>query len=151
MARIPQRRTLRDQPKCGWLTTSPPVMINKSKNLPWKHWNFLASLSNRALLVNNLFDVALYAGSRVVSAVGTKPPHDGRSRVRPPKVLRAVRIGRNEATRMALPTSRQGHRDSTSEECTNMVSSTYGVTALSVGLNCVPDFHMARRTTAILR
>jgi hypothetical protein len=42
----------------------------------------LGSLSNRALLVNDVFDVALYAGSRVVSAVGMKPPHDGRSRVR---------------------------------------------------------------------
>src|SRR6516164_8242491 len=101
-------------------------------------------LSNRTLLVNNLLDLALYAGNRVVSAVGMKPPHDGRSRVRPPKVLCAVRIGRNEPTRMASPTSRQGHRDSTSEECTNTVSSLfdYGVTALSVGLNAVPDFHM---------
>src|SRR6516164_1909361 len=106
----------------------------------------LGSLSNRTLLVNNLLDLALYAGNRVVSAVGTKPPHDGRSRVRPPKVLCAVRIGRNEPTRMASPTSRQGHRDSTSEECTNTVNSLldlwrYGV--LSVGLNAVPDFHMA--------
>jgi hypothetical protein len=83
----------------------------------------LGSLSNRALLVNNLLDLALYAGNRVVSAVGMKPPHDGRSRVRPPKVSRAVRIGRNEPTRMASPTSRQGHRDSTSEECTNTVNS----------------------------
>jgi hypothetical protein len=41
----------------------------------------LGSLSNLALLVNNLFDVAQYAGSRVVSAVSAKPPHDGRSRV----------------------------------------------------------------------
>jgi hypothetical protein len=73
----------------------------------------LGSLSNRALLVNDLFDV--YAGSRVVSAVGAKPPHDGRSRVRPPRVLCAVRIGRNEPTGMASPTSRQGHRDTTSE------------------------------------
>ena len=106
----------------------------------------LGSLSNRALLVNNLLDLALYAGIRVVSAVGMKPPHDGRSRVRPPKVLCAVRIGRNEPTRMASPTSRQGHRDSTSEEGTNTVNSLldlwrYGV--LSVGLNAVPDFHMA--------
>jgi len=83
----------------------------------------LGLLSNRALLVNNLLDLALYAGNRVVSAVGMKPPHDGRSRVRPPKVSRAVRIGRNEPTRMASPTSRQGHRDSTSEECTNTVNS----------------------------
>src|SRR5215831_14213361 len=83
----------------------------------------LGSLSNRTLLVNNLLDLALYAGNRVVSAVGMKPPHDGRSRVRPPKVLCAVRIGRNEPTRMASPTSRQGHRDSTSEECTNTVNS----------------------------
>src|SRR6516225_3099940 len=82
-----------------------------------------ASLSNRTLLVNNLLDLALYAGNRVVSAVGMKPPHDGRSRVRPPKVLHAVRIGRNEATGMASPTSRQGHRDSTSEEGTNTVNS----------------------------
>jgi len=104
------------------------------------------SLSNRTLLVNNFLDLALYAGNRVVSAVGMKPPHDGRSRVRPPKVLCAVRIGRNEPTRMASPTSRQGHRVSTSEECTNTVNSLldlwrYGV--LSVGLNAVPDFHMA--------
>src|SRR6516165_2106567 len=106
----------------------------------------LGTLSNRRLLVNNLLDLALYAGNRVVSAVGMKPPHDGRSRVRPPKVSRAVRIGHNEPTRMASPTSRQGHRDSTSEECTNTVNSLldlwrYGV--LSVGLNAVPDFHMA--------
>jgi hypothetical protein len=33
-------------------------------------------LSNRTLLVNNLFDLVLYAGNRVVSAVGMKPPHD---------------------------------------------------------------------------
>jgi hypothetical protein len=49
----------------------------------------LGSLSNRALLVNGFFGLALYAGNRVVSAVGMKPPHDGRSRVRPPKVSRA--------------------------------------------------------------
>jgi hypothetical protein len=30
----------------------------------------MASLPNRGLLVNDFFDVALYAGSRVVSAVG---------------------------------------------------------------------------------
>jgi hypothetical protein len=29
----------------------------------------MGSLSNRALLVNNLLDLALYAGNRVVSAV----------------------------------------------------------------------------------
>src|SRR6516162_738183 len=89
------------------------------------HWGHtkLDSLSNRRLLVNNLLDLALYAGNRVVSAVGMKPPHDGRSRVGPPKVSRAVRIGRNEPTRMASPTSRQGHRDSTSEGCTNTVNS----------------------------
>jgi len=52
----------------------------------------LASLSNRALLGNGFFGEALYAGNRVVSAVGLKPP-DGRSKVRPPKVLHAVRIG----------------------------------------------------------
>src|SRR6266581_2529903 len=52
--------------------------------------NKLALLSNCALLVNDLFDVALYAGSRVVSAVGIKPPHDRRSGVRPPRVLCAV-------------------------------------------------------------
>src|SRR6516165_3697486 len=75
-------------------------------------------LSNRTLLVNNLLDLALYAGNRVVSAVGMKPPHDGCSRMWPPKVLHAVRIGRNEATGMASPTSRQGHRSSTSEERT---------------------------------
>jgi hypothetical protein len=44
------------------------------------------SLSNRTLLVNNLLDLALYAGNKVVSAVGMKPPHDGRSRVRPPRI-----------------------------------------------------------------
>jgi hypothetical protein len=45
--------------------------------------------------------------------------------VRPPKVLRVVQIGRNEPTRMALPKSRQGHRDSTSEEYTNTASSLF--------------------------
>ena len=70
----------------------------------------LGSLSNRGPLVNDLFDVALYARSRVVSAVGMTPPHDGRSRVRPPTVSCAVFISRNEARGMALPTSRQGHR-----------------------------------------
>ena len=105
----------------------------------------LGALSNRALLVNSLVDLTLYAGNRVVSAVGMKSPHDGRSRVRPPTVSCAVQIGRNEPTGMASPTSRQGHLDSTSEEYSNTVSSlsTYGVTALSVGLNAVPDFHMA--------
>ena len=110
-----------------------------------KRLSFLASLSNRTLLVNNLLDLALYAGNRVVSAVGMKPPHDGRSRMWPPKVLHAVRIGRNEATGMASPTSRQGHRSSTSEERTTTVSSLfdYGVVAPSAGLNGVADFHMA--------
>jgi hypothetical protein len=56
---------------------------------------------------------------RVVSAVGMEPPHDGRSRVRPPRVLRAVEIARNEATGMASPTSRQGHPGITSEEGTS--------------------------------
>ena len=42
------------------------------------------SLSNRASLVNNLLSLELYAGIRVVSAVGMTPPHDGLSRVRPP-------------------------------------------------------------------
>jgi hypothetical protein len=65
------------------------------------------------------------AGIRVVSAVGMKPPHDGRSRVRPPKVLHAVRIGHNEPTGMTPPASRQGHRGSTSEECTNTFSSLF--------------------------
>jgi hypothetical protein len=46
----------------------------------------LGSLSNRAALVNNLFSLLPYAGIRVVSAVGMTPPHDGRSRVRPPTV-----------------------------------------------------------------
>jgi len=90
-------------------------------------------LSNRASLVNNLFDVVLYAGIRVVSAVGMKPPHDGRSRVRPPSVLCAVQIGRNEPTGMASPTSRQGHRDSTSEESTNTVSSLFSLFNLCCG------------------
>jgi hypothetical protein len=34
----------------------------------------MGSLSNRTLLVNNFLDLALYAGNRVVSAVGMKPP-----------------------------------------------------------------------------
>jgi hypothetical protein len=83
-------------------------------------------LSNRALLVNDLGWYAhpsvVYAGSRVVSVVGMKPPHDGRSRVRPPRVLCAVRIGRNEATGMASPTLRQGHPGVTSGGGTNTVS-----------------------------
>ena len=33
----------------------------------------MGSLSDRRLLVNNLLDLALYAGNRVVSAVGMKP------------------------------------------------------------------------------
>ncbi len=97
-----------------------PLLVRKAA---WRFPTKLGSLSNRALLVNGLLDLTLYAGNRVVSAVGMEPPHDGRSRVRPPKVLCAVRIGRNEPTRMASPTSRQGHRDSTSEECTNTVNS----------------------------
>ena len=52
----------------------------------------LGSLSNRVILVSNLIWcaiwLALYAGIRVVSAVGMKPPHDGRSRVRPPRASR---------------------------------------------------------------
>lgn len=79
----------------------------------------MASLSNRAVLVNDIFGPC--AGIRVVSAVGMKPPHDGRSRVRPPRVSRAVRIGRNEATGMASPTSRQGHRNATSEVCLSTI------------------------------
>ena len=78
-----------------------------------KYNDKLASLSNRALRVNDfgwyVHSSVMYAGIRVVSAVGMKPPHDGRSRVWPPRVLRAVRISRNEATGMASPTSRQGH------------------------------------------
>ena len=137
-AKVAGRQSEHSGPKSdGGSQRLVPVRFVRSK---------LGSLSNRALLVNNLIDLALCAGNRVVSAVGAKPPHDGRSRVRPPKVLRAVRIGRNEPTRMASPTSRQGHRDSTSEECTNTVNSLldlwrYGV--LSVGLNAVPDFHIA--------
>jgi hypothetical protein len=108
----------------------------------------LGSLSNRALPVNDFFDarrLMLDAGIRVVSAVGMKPPHDGCSRMWPPKVLHAVRIGRNEPTGMTSPTSQQGHRGSTSEERTNTVSSLfdYGVAAPRAGLNGVPDFHMA--------
>jgi hypothetical protein len=87
-------------------------VLNLVSNGPQERLNYLASLSNRAVLVNDIFGPC--AGIRVVSAVGTKPPHDGRSRVRPPRVLRAVRNGRNEATGMALPTSRQGHRNATS-------------------------------------
>ena len=67
----------------------------------------------------------LDAGIRVVSAVGMKPPHDGCSKVRPPTVLHAVRIGRNEPTGMASPTSRQGHRGTTGEERTNTFSSLF--------------------------
>jgi hypothetical protein len=67
----------------------------------------MGSLSNRAPLVNNLFSLALYAGIRVVSAVGMTPPHDERSRVRPPTVSCAVQIGRNEPTGMTSPTSWQ--------------------------------------------
>ena len=44
----------------------------------------MGSLSNRASLVNNLLSLELYAGIRVVFAVGMTPPHDGLSRVRPP-------------------------------------------------------------------
>jgi hypothetical protein len=70
------------------------------------------------------------AGIRVVSAVGMKPPHDGCSKVRPPKVLHAVRIGRNEPTGMTSPTFRQGHRDLTSAR-------------ERLGSYGLPDFHMA--------
>jgi len=66
--------------------------------------------------------LALYAGIRVASAVGMKPPHDGRSRVWSPSVLCAVRIGRNEATGMTSPTFRQGHCGSTSERDTKTVN-----------------------------
>src|SRR6516164_11807217 len=44
----------------------------------------MGSLSNRASLVNNPLSLELYAGIRVVPAVGMTPPHDGLSRVRPP-------------------------------------------------------------------
>jgi hypothetical protein len=59
----------------------------------------LGSLFNRALLVNNLFAARwLPDGDQVVSAVGMKPPDDECSKVRPPKVLHAVRVGHNEPT-----------------------------------------------------
>ena len=45
-------------------------------------------------------DLVPDAGIMVVSADDMKPPHDGCSRMWPPKVLHAVRIGRNEATGM---------------------------------------------------
>src|SRR5215469_15398311 len=44
----------------------------------------MGPLSNRATLVNNLLSLELYAGIRVVSAVGMTTPHDGLSRVWPP-------------------------------------------------------------------
>ena len=105
----------------------------------------LGLLSNRAPLVNNRFSLPLYAGIRVVSAVGMTPPLDGRSRVRPPTVSCAVFISRNEPKEMAPPTSRQGHGDWTSEAGTNTVSPCFylELAAPSVGLNGVPDFHMA--------
>src|SRR5215471_11113862 len=94
-------------------------------------------LSNRALLVNNLLDLALYAGNRVVSAVGMKPPHDGRSRVRPPKVSRAVRIGRNEPTRMAWPTSRQGRFYSTTRPHRRSDAFRDGVSGGNLVFSCI--------------
>ncbi len=50
----------------------------------------LGLLSNRASLVNALFDanrLVSDAGIRVVSVVGINPPHDGRSRMRPSRVF----------------------------------------------------------------
>jgi hypothetical protein len=58
--------------------------------------------------------------------------------------------GRNEPTGMASPTSRQGHRSSTSEECTNTVSYC-PMTAPSVGLHAVADFHIAPGGTHQMR
>ena len=104
----------------------------------------MGSLSNRALLVNNLLDLALYARIRVVSAVGMKPPHDGRSRVRPPKV--SPRSGSAATNPREWPRPRPGRdieiRRVKDAQPRSTHCSTYGVTALSVGLNAVPDFHM---------
>ena len=47
------------------------TLLNFSVEVGGRRSN-LASLSNRTLLVNNLFDLALYAGNRVVSAVGNE-------------------------------------------------------------------------------
>jgi hypothetical protein len=96
--------------------------------------------------------VQLYAGIMVVSAVGMEPPHDGRSRGAAFQGFARGPIGRNEAMGMASPTSRQGHLSLKSEKVrTPLLMIDYGVTLPSAGSNDVPDFHMACRTTAILR
>jgi hypothetical protein len=51
------------------------------------------------------------ARSRVVSAVGTRSPHNGRPRGWLSDVSIAVRSGRTRACGMASPTSRQGRSD----------------------------------------
>ncbi len=46
---------------------------------------------------------ALYAGIRVVSAVGMQPPHDGRSKVWPPRVLRGAAFSRTPGVSPFVP------------------------------------------------
>src|SRR5262249_2545768 len=100
----------------------------------------LGSLSNRASLVNNLLSLELYAGIRVVSAVGMTPPQDGRSRVRPPTVSCAVFISRNEPTEWPRPRpSRDIEIGRAKRVRTRLLHvSTYELAARSVGLNGVP-------------
>ena len=61
----------------------------------------MGSLSNRVTRQRYFWPVCQDQGCL---RGGTKPPHDGPSRVRPARVSRAVRNGRNEATGIASPT-----------------------------------------------
>jgi hypothetical protein len=63
---------------CSWrlraISQISALVANTVRSVP-QFSHQMGSLSNRALLVNNLLDLALYAGNRVVSALGIEPPH----------------------------------------------------------------------------
>jgi hypothetical protein len=107
------------------------------------------------------------AGFTVVSAVGTRPPHDGHSGDRPSTVVCAVQGGGNVYRGMASPTFPAGtsrssrrteHGDGRSTHDIHLMAKELGEVGSQVaadvaalGLKSTPFFHIACMTTAILR
>ena len=102
----------------------------------------------------------------VVSAVGTRPPHDGHSGDRPSTVECAVQEGGNPERGMTSPTSPAGtsrssgsteHGDGQSPHGADLTTELPGAgsqvpaNVAALGLKSVPFFHIACMTTAILR
>jgi hypothetical protein len=107
-----------------------------------------------------------YARFTVVSAVGTRPPHDGHSGDRPSTVECAVQEGGNPERGMTSPTSPAGtsrssgsteHGDGQSPHRAYLTTELPGAgsqvpaNVAALGLKSAPFFHIACMTTAILR